>query len=129
MFLGQLTHKGIRTETASATFLIAAGVTEEHIGKPMAITGNYEVGFGADGDAIVGFLESYEDRITEGAKTGAVNWHMCAEFEYSGTAPVAKDYAVCDGTGKVRKATAGEAQNCLIVSVDTTAQTVAVILR
>lgn len=129
MFLGTLTHLGIRTESASATFLLDSSLTKDDVGTPVAMTGNLEVGLGSDGNPIVGYLESFENRVTEGAVVGAVNWHICADFEYSGTAPVAGDFAVVDGTGKVRKSAAGEAQNALITSVNTTDKKVSVILR
>lgn len=129
MFPGTLTHKGIRTESAAATFMLDAGLTKDDIGLPVAMVGNMTVGKGADGNEIVGFLESFEDRTVEGTVLGAVTWHMCADFEYSGTDPTAGQHAVCDGTGKVRISAASEAKNALITNVDTTNKIVSVIFR
>lgn len=129
MQLTQIRHQGIRTESASATFYLNSSITSiEDVGKPVSIdpTADYTVGFVADAD-VLGVLESYEDRTTEGVKTGAVNWHNCYEFEYSGTAPTRGGRVVSDGAGKVKAAGAGAGTNTRVVSVDTTNQVVSVI--
>lgn len=130
MYLGDLTHKGIRTETASATFELDSTITSaSDVGKAVGITGNYIVGYGAADQEIVGYLESFENRTVEGSKTGAVNWHMCAEFAYTGADPVAGDRLALDGSGGVKVAPAGVGYNTLVTAVDTTNKIVSMTFR
>ena len=83
MQIGDLQHKGIRTESAAASFYLDASITGfADVGKPVSVTGDFTVGFGAADDEILGYLESYENREVEGVKMGAVSWHMCAEFDF-----------------------------------------------
>lgn len=122
MYIGNLTHKGIRTESAAATFELDSSIDGfDKIGLPVAVTGNMTVGLGADGDELVGYLESYEDRTVEGGKTGAVSWHMCAVFEFDpAAAPVAGGRIAAVGDGRVKAAGAGVGYNTLVKSVDAT---------
>ena len=130
MQIGDLQHKGIRTESAAASFYLDASITGfSAIGKPVCITGNFEVGFGAADAEIIGYLESYEGRDVEGVKMGAVSWHMCAEFEYDGAAPTVGGHVVSNGDGKVKAAGAGAGRNVVVTAVDTTNNLVSVIFR
>ena len=130
MQIGDLQHKGIRTESAAASFYLDASITGfDDVGKPVCITGNFEVGFGAADAEIIGYLESYEDRDVEGVKMGAVSWHMCAEFEYAGTAPTGGGHVVSNGDGKVKAAGANQGRNVVVAAVDTTNNMVSVIFR
>tara|TARA_X000001388_G_scaffold52616_5_gene38371 strand:+ start:8829 stop:9221 length:393 start_codon:yes stop_codon:yes gene_type:complete len=130
MQIGQLQHKGIRTESAAASFYLDTSITGySDIGKPVSITDDFTVGFGADGAEIIGYLESYEDRITETVKMGGVSWHMCAEFTYTGTDPTAGSHVVADGAGNVKLAGAGAGLNTLVCAVDTTNKVVSIIFR
>ncbi len=130
MQIGDLQHQGIRTESAAASFYLDTSITGfDAIGKPVSITGNFTVGFGSADDEILGYLESYEDRDVEKVKMGAVSWHMCAVFEYAGTAPTVGGNVVSNGDGKVKVAGAGAGRNVVVTAVDTTNQTVSVIFR
>jgi len=131
MYFGQLTHKGIRTESAAATFELDASIDGyDKVGLPVAMKGNFLVGLAGDGDAIVGYLESYEERKADGTKTGAVSWNICAEWTYTGTAPVVGGGVVGSATeGAVKAAVAPAGLNALVTAVDTTNKIVSVILR
>lgn len=130
MFIGDLSHKGIRTESAAATFNLDSSITSvAAVGKPVALVGDFEVGFGADGAEIIGYLESYEERTVEGGKLGTVTWHMSAEFSYTGTAPAAGDRVASDGAGNVKVAGAGVGYNTLVTAVDTDNEIVSVLFR
>lgn len=131
MYIGMLTHKGIRTESAAATFELDSSITShQNVGMPVAMTGNYQVGLGADGQEIIGFLESFEDRLVEGSKTGAVSWHLCQEFPYAPAAPPSVGGRVAAvGDGTVKAAGAGVGYNTLVTAVDTENQTCAVTFR
>lgn len=130
MQIGVMSHRGIRNEESSATFYLGAGLTSvAQVGVPVAVTGNFTVDVAADGAEIVGVLESFENRVQEGIKVGAVNWHNCAKFTYTGTAPVAGGRIVGAGGGNVKAAGAGAGLQTLVTAVDTTAMTVEVIFR
>jgi len=129
MFIGQLTHRGIRTETAAATFVLDASITANtDVGKLVTLTGNHTVGLADDGDTIFGYLESFEDRVTEGAKLGAVSWMLCGKATYVGTAPVVG--ASLEGSATLGSPQASATANNLVVtSVDTAEGTCEYILR
>jgi len=92
--------------------------------------GDYLVGLAGDGDQIVGYLESFEERKADGSKTGAVSWNICTEWPYTGTAPAAGDSVVGSATlGSVKTAVAPAGINTLVTAVDTTNLIVSVILR
>lgn len=131
MFLG-IKHQGIRTESASATFRLNATITgPEHVGKPVSVdpAQDFLVGLAADGAEVIGYLESYEDRVTEGEKVGAVNWHICTVFSYTGVAPTRGGSIVGAGAGNVKAAGAGEGKNTLVTAVDAANQLVSVTFR
>ena len=69
------------------------------------------------------------DSEVEGVKMGAVSWHMCAEFSYSGTAPTLGGSVVSNGDGTVKVAGANAGRNTLVTAVDTTNNIVSVIFR
>ena len=128
MQIGDLQHKGIRSESAAASFYLDASITGfADVGKPVSVTGDFTVGFGAADAEILGYLESFEDREVEGVKM--VTWHMCAEFEYAGTAPTVGGHVVSNGDGKVKVAGAGLGRNVVVTAVDTTNNMVSVIFR
>lgn len=130
MQIGAMSHRGIRTESASNTWYLGPGITSiNDVGKPVAITGNFTVDIAPDGAEVFGTLESFEDRVQEGIKVGAVNWHNCAKFTYTGTAPAPGGRIVGAGGGNVKAAGAGVGFNTAVAAVDTTAQTVEVTFR
>lgn len=128
-----ITHQGIRTESAAATFNLGTSLTEgyDEVGRlvSMSSTLDFTVEKNVDGAPILGMLESYEDRSQEGLKTGAVTWQICVKAPYSGAAPVRGKGLVCDATDGVKAAPAGEGLNAIVTAVDTSAKTVEFILR
>lgn len=121
--LTSIRNKGIRVEDASGNFYLDASIdVNAHVGAPVAPTGNNTVGLAPDGAEILGNLESAEDRVQEGVKTGAVCPSLYTTYGYSGTAPVVGQWVVGTGTEKVKaSATFGR---CTVLAVDTTAMTV-----
>ncbi|MGN0635276.1 MAG: hypothetical protein ACI4I5_03550 [Acutalibacteraceae bacterium] len=90
-------------------------------GHPVKLTDNFTVADTADGDSFCGVLLSCCDGVCAVQLKGAVT------LSYSGTAPsVGSASLVCDGNGGVKSAENGTA--VLILSVDTTANTVTCIL-
>ena len=130
MPIGNMTHRGIRNEESALTWYLDASITSPaDVGKPVSITGNFTVGLAVDGAEILGQLESFENRLQEGVKVGAVNHHMSAKFTYTGSDPVAGGKIVGAGGGNVKTAGAGLGHNTFIAAVDTTAKTVEVTFR
>lgn len=130
MQIAKMSHRGIRNEESAATWYLGAGLTAiGDVGKPVAVTGNFTVDVAADGAEILGVLESFENRVQEGIKVGAVNWHNCAKFTYTGTDPVPGGRIVGAGGGNVKAAGAGAGLQTVVSSVDTVAKTVEVIFR
>jgi hypothetical protein len=130
MYIGTLTHKGIRTETAAATFELDASITENaDVGKLVALKGNHLVGLADDGDVIFGYLESFENRISEGAKTGAVSWMLCGKATYVGTAPTVGMGLLGSATAGSPKTSGAAGTNIIVTSVDTDEGTCEYILR
>ena len=129
MYIGQLTHNGIRTESAAATFELDVSITANaDVGKLVALKGNHLVGLAGDGDVIFGYLESYEDRVTEGSKTGAVSWMLCSKATYVGTAPVVGGGLQGSTDAGYPKASA-TATNIVVTQVDTAEGTCEFIIR
>ena len=123
----KIRHQGIRTESANATFLLNDTITSfSDVGKPVSLdpTANFTVGLSQDGEDILGYLESYEDRSQDGIKTGAVAPKIYTNFKYTGAAPVNGQWVVGAGNGLV-KAPATRAR-ALVEAVDTDNEEVSV---
>lgn len=97
------------------TFILASDIKEEHVGLAVAqdTSAANTVKLAGDGDAIVGRLESYEDRTkTEGVVVGAVQLVGGMEMKKSGDAMKVGDPVVGAGNGLVK---AGSAANGIVV--------------
>lgn len=131
--LGTLTHNGIRTESAAATFVLDTSIVgQADVGKPVSFkaTEDFTVQLNVVDAEIVGHLESFEDRSqSEGTILGAVSWHGCHVYAYTGTAPTRGGHVVCDASGGVKAAGATAGLQTLVTAVDTTASTCEVLLR
>jgi hypothetical protein len=93
------------------------------IGKAVTITGDGEVGFGSEGDPLLGKINQYE---FDGYVT--VQDAGYTEFDgVSGSLPDAGDYLVVDGNGAV-KASTGATGPAKAVSVDDDNQKVMVLI-
>jgi hypothetical protein len=130
--IGTLTHSGIRTETAAATFYLASGITQASIGLPMAIdpTADFTVKIAGDGDQVIGYLESHEYHADTNTRLGAVSWHLCTTFTYEGAAPTRGQGILGSVTsGTVKAAGATVVTHNIVTAVDTTNSTVEVLFR
>lgn len=91
------------------TFILAAGIKAEHVGLAVAqdTSAANTVKLAGDGDAIVGRLESFEDRTaTEGVVVGAVKLVGGLELKKSAAAMSVGDPVVGAGDGLVKTGTA-----------------------
>ena len=115
------------------------------IGKVVAITANEEIGYGTDGDAIIGVVTKIEPvgtgaielgfdglresgtfKVSSATKTAlAVTEDCLATVEWgktfvdvptNATAPAVGDYVSVDGAGKIK--TIATATNAVVISVD-----------
>lgn len=128
---GITSHRGIRVEDLAGTFYLNDTLTKEHVGAPVALdpSANFTVGLAGDDAEILGVLQSFEDRVLEGVKTGSVNPLISFKFPYTGTAPVPGNRVVGAGEGAVKVAGAGAGFNTSVVAVDTDAGTCEVLIR
>lgn len=131
MQIGQgITLLGFPHDAFNYTFNLAAAVTADDVGKPVAIdaTADNTVKVAGDGDTIIGTLVTYENRTVEGAKVGAVDLKAPFRAGYTGTAPARGTAVVGSATsGKVKATATPPAVANLVVAVNATAQTVDVI--
>ncbi len=111
----------------SPQMYLDASVTRNDIGKPMSISASETVIVAPNGARIYGVLETYEDRLNEGVKAGAVRIVGFAKFTYeTGDAVTFGDSVLGSTTaGKVKKGT--DAAN-KVAAIDTTNKTVTVLL-
>lgn len=133
MNFGINSHKGIRVEDLAGTFYLNSTLpNKECVGWPVSIdaTADFTVGAAADGVDIAGVLQSWEDRVQDGIKTGSVNPLISFKFDYEGTDPVRGGRVVGGPTpGKVKAAGAGVGLNTVVIAVNTTAKTCEVLLK
>ena len=68
------------------TYNVSGTVTTDDVGKAVSLdaTAASTVKLAADGDAIMGRLETYEDRVTLGVKVGAVARRFKCKFPAAG---------------------------------------------
>jgi len=129
---GTLTQNGIRNESSAATWQLGSSITGyDDVGKTVSVNAaaNFTVETKVAGAEILGYLESYEDRVAEGIKVGAVSWHGCYTFPYTGTAPTPGAHVMCNAAGGVAVATGTLGLHTIVTSVDTVALTCEVLLK
>lgn len=99
-------------------FLLAAAVVAADVGKPMAVdvTAPNTLKVAADGEQILGRLETFEDRTIEGIKVGAVSIRGGWSFPITGTVAVG-DTVVGAGGGNVRAAVEANHADNVVVQV------------
>lgn len=89
------------------------------IGKVVALTGDYEVGYGASGDAPFGVVVQIEDECSNSDDfVVSVLWGQTFEDIACAGTETAGDYLSCNGTGGV--ATSEDPTPCVALGVDTT---------
>lgn len=128
---------GIHQEEFNYPFLVSGTVTQQMITDGGAVTlntaANATVKIAGVGERIMGKLESYEDRVVEGIKVGAVATKGSYKFKYNGngagstTIPAIGGSVVGSAGGKV-EAAAASADN-VVVEVDVATTTCVVILK
>ena len=95
------------------TFNLAAAIVAADVGKAVSIdtTAARTVKLAADGDVIIGWLDTFEDRTIEGVKVGAVATKGGTNFTRASGAPaVTVGQQICGaGNGEVRAALVGDA--------------------
>lgn len=99
------------------------------LGKAVSqdITADATAKLAADGDAIIGALFSYEDRLSEGIKVATISRKGYFMFTYSGANPTRGHGVVGAGAGLVKGTTAAaEPGQPFIVALDTVLKTVLV---
>lgn len=112
--------EGFHDEYSIITFLLASTMTAADAGKPVALdtTANGRVKVAGDGERIFGYLESFEDRVVEGNKVGAVAQRFGMSFKIKAADTLAVgDTAVGAGNGEVKKAAAGDPKDNIVVAV------------
>lgn len=89
------------------TMYLASAITADDVGKPVTFdTPNNTVKLSGDGDIVLGVLETYESRLQEGVKTGAVSMTGGFRFPYVTSDAVAVgDSIVAGASSKVKKTT------------------------
>lgn len=118
---GGVSLHGIPQPDFSFTFILDAGITAADIGKPLSLKAGVDntVVIAANGADIIGKLTTYEDRVSEGIKVGAVETKGGFKFTVKALDALAQgDYVVGAGSGEVKKGTAGRAY-CVALSGST----------
>ncbi len=87
--------------TVNASFKPHSSLTQDDIGKAVTMTGDNEVGLGANQDELVGRLAFLDDNATPAVCTVQIDGVM--ELPFSGT-PSINDKVVVDGAGNVATA-------------------------
>lgn len=126
---GGVTLVGVGQNEYNLTFVLASGLAETDIGSPVTkdTSGNNQVKKSADGDLILGILESYESDVQTGLKRGMVSLTGGYRLTYkTGDAVAVGDSVVSAGSGEVK--TTGTANRTTVFSKDTTNRTVDVLL-
>lgn len=75
-------------------------------GKVVTLTGDYEVGYGNDGDNPLGFVEQVEYEANDHTKlVCSVVWNTSREGITCDTGDTAGDWLACKGDGTLKKST------------------------
>lgn len=134
MTAGNLAQGGVTIvgigQTVRPTFYLESSITAADKGKPVALdaTANNTVKLAGDGDAILGKLETYEDRVQEGVKTGAVTIMGGVRFTYvTGDAVAVGESIVGAPAGEVKRT--ATANNTMVIAKNATDETVDVWIR
>lgn len=113
-FHTQVSLRGFHFEDFMLTFKLAAGITTAHQGRAVSLDAAANtVKLAADGDTIIGRLETIEDRKVEGSLVGAVALKFANLLPIkAGQVVAVGDTVVGAGSGEVKKAaTADHATN------------------
>lgn len=99
-----VTLRGINDTKYNHTMNISGAVTRADEGKALSqdIAADATVKLAADGDAIVGAMMVFENRVTEGIQVATVSRSGYFPFTYSGAAPTRGHGVVGAGAGLVK---------------------------
>lgn len=116
-----ISHRGLVVESFYFPFYVTGTVTQDDIGKAVSLdaTAAKSVKLAADGDAIIGELVSYEDRVVEGVQVGTVALKGGMRFTASGVVAVGNS-VIGAGAGVVKAAVAADHSNNIVTAVDGT---------
>lgn len=69
-----ISHRGLVSEDFHYPFYITGTVTSADVGKAVTLdaTAAHSVKLAGDGDQVIGYLVTYEDRVVEGVKVATV---------------------------------------------------------
>lgn len=84
----------------------------DDVGKAVALSGNNEVDFGADGGRLLGRLEHVQDGVATVQVAGVVR------LPVTDTVPSVGDSVVVNGSGSVKKTGVSEEGRGVVISVD-----------
>jgi hypothetical protein len=109
-FHTKVSLRGFHFEDFILTFALTAGITAADQGKAVSFgAAANTVKLAADGDTIIGRLETVEDRKVEGSLVGAVALKFANLLPIkAGQTVAAGDTVVGAGAGEVKKATAAD---------------------
>lgn len=128
--IGQgVTLTGFPVADFEFTWNLNAAITAADVGKAVSIdtSAARTVKLAADTDAVMGILETFENRVQEGIKVGTVGLKGGCTLTYSGTAPALGAQIQGAGSGIVKALASGARYPHTVVAVDTTALTVEVV--
>jgi len=121
-FHDKVTLRGFHWEYSSLTFNLAAGITAADAGKAVSLNGVVpnSVKLAADGDKIVGYLSTVENRVVEGILVGAV------ELQFANILPILPaavatlavgNSVVGAGGGQIKAATAHNPRDNFVAEI------------
>jgi hypothetical protein len=110
-------------EDFTFTYYLKSTITAADVGKAVTIdtTARNAVKLAGAGDPVFGRLETFEDRVQEGMKVGAVSRKFRSKLPTTGTAPAIGDHVVghaTAGTVTTGTATVNDPRN-FVVEVQT----------
>lgn len=121
MFGHGVTLKGIYHPEFGYTFLLNSATTSAAVYKAMSMDNTANTAkLAADGDRLLGWLFSFEDRQNEGVKVGAIRTKGAVELpKKSGETWALGQSVVGGGAGTVKPAASGVVNNTVVVEIKT----------
>lgn len=110
-FHTKVSLRGFHFEDSHLTFTLAAGIVAANAGRAVSLdtSGPNKVKLAADGDTIIGRLETVEDRKVEGQLVGTVALRFANTLPIkSGQTVAVGDTVIGAGSGEVKKATTAD---------------------
>lgn len=118
--LNQIVSWGYSFEDSMFTYLLAAGITADDVGKAVALdtTAANTVKLAADNEQIFGRLETFEDRTVLGIKVGTVSRVFKAKLPKTAAAiTVGQSVTGSTTPGSVKAATTQDTNRNIVVEV------------